>query len=196
MNASTGTSGATSATRLASFDQLHNRDVRPGRFQVAMAPDPTRVAQMRRITGAFMRLWAVPTLLADDVRLVVSELVTNALLYSGSDEITLALALRAGSLRIDVHDGVPKHWLPRHRPRDDDEHGRGLFLVQAIADVWRGAWGVSEDGTTTWCELSLVKTAQPLGLPGAGSAGGRTGAPGSEARATSPSWPRGSPSTK
>ncbi|MFE9888058.1 hypothetical protein [Streptomyces scopuliridis] len=39
-------------------------------FEVAMAPDPERVAQIRRITVAHMRLWAVPALLTEDVRVV------------------------------------------------------------------------------------------------------------------------------
>jgi anti-sigma regulatory factor (Ser/Thr protein kinase) len=33
----------------------------------------------------------------------------------------------------------------------DSESGRGLFLVASIADEW----GVSPDGTTTWCTLTL-----------------------------------------
>jgi len=53
-------------------------------------------------------------------------------------------------LLIEVRDG--SHELPV--PGDaalDDEEGRGLFLVEAIAD----GWGVSPDGTTTWCSLPL-----------------------------------------
>jgi hypothetical protein len=49
-----------------------------------------------------------------------------------------------------VDDGSEK------RPRlsdvaTDSETGRGLFLVDALAD----RWGVSADGTTTWCTLTL-----------------------------------------
>lgn len=46
-------------------------------FEVVLAPDRVRVAQIRHITKAFMRLWDVPDPLAEDVQLAVSELVTR-----------------------------------------------------------------------------------------------------------------------
>ncbi|MFJ2906224.1 ATP-binding protein [Streptomyces sp. NPDC087212] len=94
--------------------------------------------------------------IADDAALVVSELVTNAIVHSGGQRVTVALSLRDGFLRIDVHDGVPNsHALPR-APCDADEHGRGLVLVKAIAEEQRGTWGIEDGGATTWCELSLT----------------------------------------
>ncbi|MFI0188595.1 ATP-binding protein [Streptomyces sp. NPDC017082] len=128
----------------------------PAEVQVAMTPSPTCAGQARRIADALMRKWAVPALLTGDVRLVVTELVTNAFLHSGTDVITLSIAVQGGLLRIDVRHGVPRHRPVLRRPRDDDEHGRGLLLVEAIADNRQGAWGVSCDGTTTWCELRVA----------------------------------------
>ncbi|MEU1022941.1 ATP-binding protein [Streptomyces sp. NPDC005904] len=93
---------------------------------------------------------------ADDAVLVVSELVTNAPVHSGNEEITLSLSLRGGRLRIDVHDGVRSYQPIPHAVSDEDEHGRGLDLVGAVAEDWRGDWGVSEGGAVTWCELDLV----------------------------------------
>ncbi|MEU5793196.1 ATP-binding protein [Streptomyces sp. NPDC047813] len=128
----------------------------PAEFQVAMPPSATCAGQARRIADALMRKWGVPSLLTGDVRLIVSELVTNAFLHSGTDVITLSMAVQDGVLRIDVRHQVTRHRPILHRPRDDDEHGRGLLLVEAIADHRQGAWGVSSDGTTTWCELSVA----------------------------------------
>ncbi|AJE80512.1 ATP-binding region ATPase domain protein [Streptomyces albus] len=112
--------------------------------------------QVRRIIAANMERWAFPPPLAEDVQLVVSELLTNAVIHSGADEVTLTLRFIDGFLRIDVRDGVLKPEPRLRSPSPDAENGRGLFLVQTIAGYRQGAWGVSEDGTTTWCELAVT----------------------------------------
>jgi anti-sigma regulatory factor (Ser/Thr protein kinase) len=89
----------------------------------------------------------------DDAALVVSELVSNAVVHSGSTRITLTLGLRAGYLLIAVHDGGCVRQLPTLRsPGDNEESGRGLYLVQHLASACGGAWG-TRDGTT-WCALA------------------------------------------
>ncbi|WP_455357452.1 ATP-binding protein [Streptomyces sp. SYSU K217416] len=93
---------------------------------------------------------------ADEAVLIVSELVTNAIVHSGGREITVSLSLRAGFLRIDVHDGVPSFHARPKATRDSDENGRGLVLVQSLAEEGRGTWGVEDGGATTWCELRLA----------------------------------------
>ncbi|MFF8732279.1 ATP-binding protein [Streptomyces sp. NPDC015171] len=93
---------------------------------------------------------------ADDATLVVSELITNAIRHSGGEWISLTLELRSGVLRIRVHDGVAtSRSISLRKPTDDDETGRGLDLVRHIARNRRGAWGLSDGGATTWCELAL-----------------------------------------
>ncbi|WP_245001571.1 ATP-binding protein [Streptomyces alfalfae] len=94
--------------------------------------------------------------IADEAVLIVSELVTNAIVHSGGRQVTVTVSLRDGSLRIEVHDGVPSRHGRPGSPRDADEHGRGLILVQLLAEEGRGAWGVANGGTSTWCELSLA----------------------------------------
>ncbi|OKI10218.1 ATP-binding protein [Streptomyces sp. CB02923] len=93
--------------------------------------------------------------IADDAELVVSELVTNAVMHSGGRKITVALTLRDGCLRITVGDGTPGNTALPTPPEDADEHGRGLFLVQSIAAGQKGAWGISGNGATTWCDLAV-----------------------------------------
>ncbi|MFF3157971.1 ATP-binding protein [Streptomyces sp. NPDC057910] len=93
---------------------------------------------------------------ADKAALIVSELVTNAIVHSGGQEITVTLSLRNSFLRIDVRDGIRSLHAQPKAPSDADENGRGLVLVQSLADEGQGAWGVADDGATTWCELSLV----------------------------------------
>ncbi|MFE5652059.1 ATP-binding protein [Streptomyces cyaneofuscatus] len=94
--------------------------------------------------------------LADQTVLILSELVTNAIVHSGGQKVTVALSLRAGFLRIVVRDGVPSFRTPCRPSGDDDENGRGLALVEVITSEGDGAWGVMDGGSATWCELNLA----------------------------------------
>ncbi|MDT9685039.1 ATP-binding protein [Streptomyces sp. TRM76323] len=91
--------------------------------------------------------------LIEDVCLVVSELVTNALVHSGGTEITLTLELRGDFLKVTVRDGTPTRPAPR-APKMGEESGRGLHLVEAIVHQHEGSWGASDCGAVTWCVLS------------------------------------------
>lgn len=95
---------------------------------------------------------------ADDVLLCVSELATNALLHGVPPgrgyALHLALKDPGHLLRIEVHDsgdGTPSLREP------SDESGRGLLLVDALAD----RWGVGErsPGKIVWCEFGRVAPA-------------------------------------
>ncbi|SEP02610.1 ATP-binding protein [Actinacidiphila rubida] len=107
------------------------------------------VGRLRRISMAKLRVWGLSPIL-DDAKLLVSELVTNALRYGDGEEIEFRLVITLQGLMIAVNDNSP------HRPElsvvgDTSETGRGLFIVAALADDW----GVSPDGTITWCTLKL-----------------------------------------
>ncbi|MEU9748341.1 ATP-binding protein [Streptomyces niveus] len=123
-------------------------------FEVVVEPDRVRVAQIRRITSAFMRLWDVPDPLAEDVRVVVSELVTNGIEH-GHGTVGLRVRNTGSELSVEVIDDNPAPAQLR-TVDDDDVCGRGLFLVAVLSKEW----GVSDDGRTTWCAFRL-----PLGRP-------------------------------
>lgn len=113
-------------------------------------PDGQWVGRLRRISAAKLRLWGLAPLM-DDAKLLISELVTNALRYGEGDEIEFRLVITPRGLLIAVNDGSAER--PRLNVVDaSSETGRGLFLVAALADDW----GVCPDGTTTWCTLSLA----------------------------------------
>ncbi|MEZ7006407.1 ATP-binding protein [Streptomyces sp. AD55] len=126
--------------------------VAPGRDGAApSAGDARRVGDVRRSVPALLRQCGLEAL-ADDVTLIVSELLTNAVQHGGSPEIALEIAVTDGSLRIAVRDGVPGTGVPG-RPEDTAETGRGLLLVDALVREHGGAWGTGGDGAETWCRL-------------------------------------------
>lgn len=90
-----------------------------------------------------------PVCSIDDCALMISELVTNAIVYGRSDETWLVRVewFRDGtSLRIEVHNpGFPASVRLRC-PDAADAHGRGLLLVDAIAGSWHS--GPSRFGGT------------------------------------------------
>ncbi|MEV6007820.1 ATP-binding protein [Streptomyces sp. NPDC051976] len=110
------------------------------------------VGRFRHIGGALVASWGLSALV-DDVGLLISELVTNAMTHGAGDGISLVLCVTGGALRVEVTDGSQA----RPRVRDVSAHaenGRGMIIVNQLAD----AWGVSEDGRTVWCSLALPRT--------------------------------------
>jgi anti-sigma regulatory factor (Ser/Thr protein kinase) len=92
----------------------------------------------------------------EDALIVVSELVTNAVMHSGCDpEDTIAVraVLAGGCLRISVHDPGRSTDAPAI-PADDRRRrgGLGLRIVERIAR----RWGVDRGrGRMVWAELAL-----------------------------------------
>ncbi len=124
-----------------------------GEHQAIPAQDVRRVSAMRRLAKARLRYWRLSAL-ADDIELIVSELVTNAIAHSHGTDITLALALNHGLLHLEVRDETARR--PEiQQPNDDAEHGRGLVLVQAITEQCGGKWGTGPHGTSTWCTIPI-----------------------------------------
>lgn len=102
-----------------------------------------------------VRAWGLPLddETADGIRLVVSELITNAVVH-GEGPVTVALFHRPGRLVIEVLDASPVTPQP-NCAEADDESGRGLLLVDALAA--RTGWGSSDRGKRVWADLALPK---------------------------------------
>ncbi len=87
-----------------------------------------------------------------EVQLCVSELLTNVIRHLGEGTpVTLRVARTDGRTRIAVTDPEPYAWLVVRAAGPDDENGRGLVLLDALAV----GWGVEQgpEGKTVWCEL-------------------------------------------
>ncbi|WP_405808119.1 ATP-binding protein [Streptomyces sp. NBC_00210] len=113
---------------------------------------PTRCAVVERV-----RAWGVPLddERADVIRLVASELVTNAVVH-GEGPVTVGLYHRPGCLVIEVHDGNPGAPLVG-TAGEEDERGRGIGLVTSFAA--RSGWEATERGKRVWAEITLPKPA-------------------------------------
>ena len=97
----------------------------------------------------------LPAAIRDDVLLLVTELVTNAVRHAGAGpERPLRLQLLRGPrwVVVAVGDrGSGFTWHPSP-PRGNESGGWGLFLVDQIAD----SWGVecTTSGTRVWFEIA------------------------------------------
>ena len=90
----------------------------------------------------------------DDLRLIVSELVTNSIRHAGlrtGDPIDLEVSVDESTIRLELRDRGRGFAAPATPLDPFRESGWGLFLVSRLAD----RWGVStEDGmTTVWIEI-------------------------------------------
>ncbi|GHJ30660.1 ATP-binding protein [Streptomyces hygroscopicus subsp. sporocinereus] len=164
--------------------------------QMEVRPDPAEVSRARR--------WARSRLvgsgigadepLADTLILLISELVTNAVVHTGCPAVLRMLfpAQSAGSggnggggnggggnggggggasgpfagrgpglgtVRVEVADASDR--APRQRcAAEGDTHGRGLELVDGLADRW--GWQPEGAGKRIWCEIDRAKGEEPL----------------------------------
>lgn len=122
-------------------------------------------ARIRFIRQAFA--WDVPVDSAETALILLSELVTNACSHARGPRdrmIGVRVLLPSPSvLRIEVSDANSDLPTVRHATAED-ESGRGLELVAALATSW-GAHlrGEGYVGKTVWCELALPAPANPHG---------------------------------
>ncbi|MGW0499418.1 ATP-binding protein [Streptomyces sp. NPDC003007] len=87
---------------------------------------------------------------SDVAELLTSELVTNAIVHTDHDAV-LTVTLLPRGLRVEVRDFVARRPRLRVAVPDEGTNGRGLLLVQSLAD----AWGVRPHGVgkAVWFEL-------------------------------------------
>ncbi|MET7295134.1 ATP-binding protein [Streptomyces griseoloalbus] len=117
----------------------------------------------RRLATHRLALWHLPygSPASDTVTLVVAELASNAALHGrvpGRDfELRLTYDRTAGLVRVEVSDTHPGHPAipePAGRTAADTDGGRGLLLVEAVADRW-GVAGRTGPGKTVWAECTV-----------------------------------------
>jgi CheY-like chemotaxis protein/anti-sigma regulatory factor (Ser/Thr protein kinase) len=117
--------------------------------------DLSSVSEARRFVKQQLADWGIVEPL-DDALLVVSELAANALTHAHSS-YRVRLAASGVALRIEVDDGGSG--TPEPQPlTEDEEHGRGLHLVGALAASW-GMDVADHGGKRVWAELPITAQA-------------------------------------
>lgn len=95
----------------------------------------------------------------DDAKLLVSEIVTNAVVH-GKPEVTLVLRIDPPGLGVVVADeGRAQPHLPDAAPDADAPSGRGLLIIDAIASAWGVSPNAPPPGKSVWFELRRLPAA-------------------------------------
>lgn len=116
--------------------------------ELQLAGEPDSVPRARRFVTSTLD-GRVDAVVLADAELVVSELVTNALLHAGNP-VRVVVGVDRDLVRLEVVD-PSRRTLSRPIPSSSSMTGRGLSLVERLAS----AWGVeaNAEGKTVWCEL-------------------------------------------
>jgi anti-sigma regulatory factor (Ser/Thr protein kinase) len=151
-------------------------------MQLEVGADPAEVGRARR--------WARSRLvgsgmnddepLAETLILLISELVTNAVVHTGCPAVLRMLfgsgAAEAGTVRVEVADTSARPPCSRHA-QGEDTNGRGLELVDGLADRW--GWQPEGSGKRIWCEVDRCEPGkgpeQPMTVSASERHGGRGG---------------------
>ncbi|AWW36115.1 SpoIIE family protein phosphatase [Streptomyces cadmiisoli] len=142
------------ALLLLRYDGMASRPTRAG-WAVWRLPDA--VMHARRFTARTLRRWQVEDG-ADAVLLVVSELVTNALIHTPG-EVRVDLVLSGDRLRVSVTDSSPRAPAKPVIVDWESTGGRGLLLVEAVSESF-GTVPVA-GGKQVWCEI-VVRRSEPV----------------------------------
>jgi len=121
---------------------------------IELPPAMTSPRAARSMLRLALTEWGVGQL--DSLDLLLTEVVTNAVVHAGTP-FTVHVTGRPGWARVEVHDcsAEPPH---QRRANRRSEHGRGLLLVDRLADSW--GWQQDEQslptGKSVWFEVSAA----------------------------------------
>ncbi|MDQ0794556.1 ATP-binding protein [Streptomyces sp. B1I3] len=141
---------------------MDQKITRPGpvvptrQFTVLLSPTRRAARLARLLAVAHLCSWGLPS---ERAAHIVAELAGNAVLHGrvpGRD-FRLDLGVRGGLLRIEVTDTRSERRPPEAVtvPDRDAESGRGLLIVEALADRWGVALG-PVPRKTIWAEIDLL----------------------------------------
>jgi anti-sigma regulatory factor (Ser/Thr protein kinase) len=140
------------ALLLLRYDGLETRPIRAD-WVVWRLPDA--VMHARRFTARTLRRWKAEEA-ADAVLLVVSELVTNALVHT-QGPVRVDLTLRGDRVRVSVNDSSPRAPAKPVIVDWESTGGRGLLLVEAMSESF-GSMPVA-GGKRVWSEIAVPRRA-------------------------------------
>jgi anti-sigma regulatory factor (Ser/Thr protein kinase) len=151
--------GAEETRRRSGERRRGKADVVISRYVLYLMAEPGGCSLARAFARDCAKFWEVQ---GDDMQLVISELFTNAVKAyglprtdGGHDFVHLACVHRVGldCVTVAVSDwaGFGRIAVPPQRVADDEENGRGLFIIDDVAVKW----GVNRDGDkkTVWATV-------------------------------------------
>ncbi|MEU8696458.1 SpoIIE family protein phosphatase [Streptomyces sp. NPDC048680] len=138
------------------------RRTAPRRTALTIAQaEPERISAARQQVREMLHDWADPEQV-DSAVLMISEMATNVLVHTDGDALLVAQASgEHGERRLRVEVADRSDELPhKRRPGEMASSGRGLVLMEMLAD----AWGVDPrgEGKSIWFEL--YESAEPVEL--------------------------------
>lgn len=124
---------------------------------IVVADDVGAVGAVRSHLSEVVRSWRLSDLAT--LELVASELITNAIVHTGSHPVVRLARLGDGYVRIEVADEAPDRPV-RIVPYDQHTRGLGLHIVDALCE----SWGVTEPGPgskVVWATMRLEPEPAP-----------------------------------
>lgn len=178
MNSFTGRSNTISPVPLAGVEQKRHEATSshspcttvttplPSPVAISVGREAQHVRQVRSLAAVWLRNCHMPESRIEQALVVISELVTNAVLHGTGQCVTYnSWAPQPGLVRIEIDDGTtgeeptPRHAAPLA------ESGRGLFLTDAFVGDLDGEWGYCKDGATAWCHIPIHEPQRAPGHP-------------------------------
>ncbi|WP_351234109.1 ATP-binding protein [Streptomyces sp. NPDC002133] len=137
---------------------------------VTLPSDPASVSAARRYVTGVLTEWGLPgeAETADTVRLIVSELATNAVQHTFGQSPTFTVDLRLERdehLRVGVTDSHPR-WPQRLPAAVQQDNGRGMVIIRWLTTEYGGELSVTptpDGGKTVW--IALPWTTAPVRNP-------------------------------
>ncbi|KOG20732.1 ATP-binding protein [Streptomyces viridochromogenes] len=129
--------------------------------RLSATPRGARLA--RHLVVNQLHAWGIPhgSAASDAVAVIVAELAANAVTHGrvAGRDFEVRLSLPTGSIRVEVSDTRTESGPPKPGdvppPHPLDEHGRGLVLVEALADRWEVVERDGSPGKTVCAEVEL-----------------------------------------
>ncbi|MFF1421654.1 ATP-binding protein [Streptomyces sp. NPDC058280] len=134
---------------------------------ITLPSDPASVPAARRYVAELLTEWGLPSEAetADTVRLIVSELATNAVQHTLGQSPTFTVEIRLErheQLRLGVTDSHPR-WPQRLPAAVQQDNGRGMVIIRSLTAECGGRLSVtptSEGGKTVWITLPWTAPVQ------------------------------------
>lgn len=133
------------------MDGRHGGDQVSKTRVIELDGDPDSASRSRHAVTAVLDGWGCEDGTRADLLLVVSELVTNAMVH-GAEPIVVTMVRAPERVRVEVTDGASESSPHTNRAATTAENGRGLAVVTRLAVAW--GWSATPGaGKTVWAEL-------------------------------------------